>query len=163
MSIEKKTEVIRGLVEELIAGEPGHFLVDVKLKPGNSIQVMLDADEGISLNKCVSYNRKLYKIIEEKALFAPGDFALEVSSPGLDEPFKLPRQYRKNIGRLVEVVLKDGRKFSGKLLQTEPDVLLEEIKGKGNCTTYNTIRSNKNDKNSNCILKQSRNRRDRKI
>jgi ribosome maturation factor RimP len=131
MSIEKKTEIIRGLAEEMIAAEPGHFLVDVKLKPGNGIQVMVDADEGISLNKCVSYNRQLYKTIEEKELFAPGDFALEVSSPGLDEPFKLPRQYRKNIGRSVEVVLKDGRKFSGKLLQTEPDILLEETKGKG--------------------------------
>lgn len=131
MSIEKKTEIIRGLAEEMIADEPGYFLVDVKLKPGNSIQVLLDADEGVSLNKCVSYNRLLYKNLEEKALFAPGDFALEVSSPGLDEPLKLPRQYQKNIGRSVEVVLKDGRKISGKLLTATPDILVEETKGKG--------------------------------
>ncbi len=131
MSIEKKTEIIRGLAAEMIADEPGYFLVDVKLKPGNSIQVLLDADEGVSLNKCVSYNRLLYKTLEEKALFAPGDFALEVSSPGLDEPFKLPRQYQKNIGRLVEVILKDGRKISGKLLAAEPEVAVEETRGKG--------------------------------
>jgi len=131
MSIEKKTEIIRGLAEEMIADEPGYFLVDVKLKPGNSIQVLLDADEGVSLNKCVSYNRLLYKKLEEKALFAPGDFALEVSSPGLDEPLKMPRQYQKNIGRAVEVVLKDGRKITGKLLAAAPDILVEETKGKG--------------------------------
>jgi ribosome maturation factor RimP len=131
MSIEKKTEIIRGLAEEMIADEPGYFLVDVKLKPGNSIQVLLDADEGVSLNKCVSYNRLLYKSLEEKALFAPGDFALEVSSPGLDEPLQMPRQYQKNIGRAVEVVLKDGRKITGKLLAAAPDILVEETKGKG--------------------------------
>jgi ribosome maturation factor RimP len=131
MSIEKKTEIIRGLAAEMIANEPGYFLVDVKLKPGNSIQVLLDADEGVSLNKCVNYNRLLYKILEEKALFAPGDFALEVSSPGLDEPLKMPRQYQKNIGRAVEVVLKDGRKVSGKLLSAEPGIVVEETKGKG--------------------------------
>ncbi len=131
MSIEKKTEIIRGLAEQMIAEEPGYFLVDVKLKPGNSIQVLLDADAGVSLNKCVSYNRLLYKAIEENTLFALGDFALEVSSPGLDEPLKLPRQYQKNIGRAVEVVLKDGRKISGKLLAAEPDIIVEETKGKG--------------------------------
>ncbi|MBX9782143.1 MAG: ribosome maturation factor [Chitinophagaceae bacterium] len=131
MSIEKKTETIRNLAEEMITGEPGHFLVDVKLKPGNNIQVLLDADAGLPLSKCVSYNRSLYKTIEEAGLFAPGDFALEVSSPGLDEPLKLPRQYRKNIGRAVEIILKDGRKFSGKLLSAESDILIEETKGKG--------------------------------
>jgi ribosome maturation factor RimP len=130
MSIEKKTTVIRGLAEEMIAGEPTHFLVDVKLKPGNSIQVLLDADEGLALNKCVSYNRLLYKTLEEMALFAPGDFALEVSSPGLDEPLKMPRQYQKNIGRAVEVVLKDGRKVTGKLLAVEPEILVEETKAR---------------------------------
>ncbi len=131
MSIEQKTETIRGLAQDMIAEEPGYFLVDVKLKPGNSIQVLLDADGGVSLNKCVSYNRLLYKTIEEKSLFAPGDFALEVSSPGLDEPLKLPRQYQKNIGRAVEVILKDGQKVSGKLLAAEPHVVVEETKGKG--------------------------------
>ena len=44
-------------------------------------------------------------------------FHLEVSSPGLDEPLKLHRQYLKNIGRKVEVLLKDGRKIEGKLLE----------------------------------------------
>lgn len=90
MSIENKTEIIRGLAEQMIAEEPGYFLVDIKLKPGNSIQVLLDADAGVSLNKCVIYNRLLYKTIEESNLFAPGDFALEVSSPGLDSRSNSP-------------------------------------------------------------------------
>ena len=108
------------------------FLVEVRLRPGNKIQVFLDADEGVSLGTCTQVNRKLYSKIEEAGLFDPGNFELEVSSPGLDEPLKLPRQYQKNIGRGVEVVMKDGRKISGKLLSAgESSISVEEVKGKG--------------------------------
>ncbi|MFN9115876.1 MAG: ribosome maturation factor, partial [Bacteroidota bacterium] len=56
----------------------------------------------------------------------------EVSSPGLDEPLRLPRQYKKNIGRAVEVVMQDGRKICGKLLAAdENSINVEEVKGKG--------------------------------
>ncbi len=132
MNIEQKTERITGYVNELIAAEPGYFLVDVKVKPGNKIQVLLDADQGVSLSYCITCNRSLYKQLEETGLFPPGEFELEVSSPGLDEPLKLTRQYVKNLGRPVEILLKDGHKFSGKLLAaTDTEVQLEEVKGKG--------------------------------
>lgn len=132
MNIEQKTERITGYTNELIAAEPGYFLVDVKVKPGNKIQVLLDADQGVSLSYCITCNRALYKQIEEAGLFPPGEFELEVSSPGLDEPLKLTRQYIKNVGRQVEILLKDGRKFTGKLLAaTDQEVQLEEVKGKG--------------------------------
>ncbi|HJW29961.1 MAG TPA: hypothetical protein VJ508_12055, partial [Saprospiraceae bacterium] len=65
-------------------------------------------------------------------LFPNGDFSIEVSSPGLDEPLKLDRQYLKNIYRDVEVILKNGLKKEGKLLSvTENAIILEEEKGKG--------------------------------
>lgn len=131
MTIEQKKERILRLAEELIRDEAGYFLVEVKLKPGNSIQVLLDADQGVSLNRCVSLNRTLYKQIEEAGFFPPGEFALEVSSLGLDEPLKLTRQYQKNIGRNVEVILKDGRKVNGKLLSAGDEIVVEETKGKG--------------------------------
>lgn len=132
MNLEQKAAQIAELTGQLIAGEPDYFLVEVKLKPGNNVQVFLDADAGVSLKKCVDYNRALYKRIEEAGLFPPGDFSLEVSSPGVDEPLRLLRQYIKNIGRLVETVLKDGRKISGKLTAAnETGITLEETKGKG--------------------------------
>jgi len=131
MTIEQKKERILRFAEDLIRDEAGYFLVEVKLKPGNSIQVLLDADQGVSLNRCVALNRALYKQIEEAGLFPPGEFALEVSSPGLDEPLKLTRQYQKNIGRDVEVILKDGRKVNGKLLAAGEEIVVEETKGKG--------------------------------
>jgi ribosome maturation factor RimP len=64
-------------------------------------------------------------------MFPGDDFSLEVSSPGLDEPLKLFRQYKKNIGRPVEVILKDGIKVAGKMVEVRDNsILVEETKGK---------------------------------
>ena len=72
----------------------------------------------------------MYKQIEGSGLFVNDDFSLEISSPGLDEPLKLHRQYVKNIGRKVEVVLKNGIKREGKLIQaTDHEIAIEEEKG----------------------------------
>jgi ribosome maturation factor RimP len=132
MNLEQKKEQITAMLLELISSRPDYFLVDLKLKTGNKLQVLLDADAGVSLGECITVNRALYKNIEEAGLFPPGEFELEVSSPGLDEPLKLTRQYLKNIGRPVEVILKDGRKVDGKLLSaTETEIVVEETKGKG--------------------------------
>jgi ribosome maturation factor RimP len=94
--------------------------------------VFIDGDKGISIEKLVQYNRKLYKEIEETNMFPNGDFSLEVSSPGLDEPLKLFRQYVKNIGRFVEVTEIDGSKKEGKLISAaKNEIVVEETKGKG--------------------------------
>jgi ribosome maturation factor RimP len=70
--------------------------------------------------------------MEEEAWFPNGDFSLELSSPGLDEPLKLHRQYVKNTGRKVEIVSKEGVKTEGKLLQVAEDsITVEEVTGKG--------------------------------
>ena len=66
------------------------------------------------------------------AMYPDGDFSLEVSSPGLDEPLKLQRQYKKNIGRFVEILMNDSTKKEGKLLEaTEDGILIEWEEGKG--------------------------------
>lgn len=131
MSSDASTQVIEQMVSDLVQDSPDCFLVAVKITPTNNIKVFLDADAGISISKCVSYNRALYKVIEEKGLYPDGDFSLEVSSPGLDEPLKLKRQYQKNKGRSIETVLLDGTKLEGKLADvTETNILLEETRGK---------------------------------
>src|SRR3984885_12055674 len=129
--MKKTVNIIQGLIKEILAGEPGYFLVEVRIKPTNNVKVFLDGDNGISIEKCVQVNRALYKKLDESALFPAGDFSLEVSSPGLDEPLKLLRQYKKNIGRQVELVLQDGSKTEGRLLEVSEDgIIVEEIKGK---------------------------------
>jgi ribosome maturation factor RimP len=131
MSIETQVQAIERMLESVLADDPVYFIVEVRIKPTNNIKIFLDGDNGISIEKCVFYNRILYKRLEESGMFPDGDFSLEISSPGLDEPLKLLRQYRKNVGRKVEVLLKDGVKIEGKLLEVfDGHIIVEEIKGK---------------------------------
>jgi ribosome maturation factor RimP len=131
MTIDEQIRIIEQKVEKLIRDEPEVFLVEVRIKPTNNIKVFVDADHGMSIETLVQYNRKLYKELEESAFFPNGDFSLELSSPGLTEPIKLHRQYLKNIGRNVEVTMKDGVKTEGKLVAVSGErVVIEEMKGK---------------------------------
>lgn len=130
MNVEAQIQAIEKKVEALIADEPELFLVGIRIKPTNNIKVFIDGDQGVSIEKLVQYNRRLYKQLEEEN--PSGDFSLEVSSPGLDEPLKMHRQYKKNIGRQVEVTDLEGKKIEGKLVGvSENEVMVEEIKGKG--------------------------------
>jgi ribosome maturation factor RimP len=132
MNTESQIKELEQKVEALIQDEPGFFLVEVRIKPTNNVKVFIDADHGISIEKLVALNRKLYRELEEEGFFPGGDFSLEVSSPGLEEPLKLRRQYTKNIGREVEVMLTDGMKKEGKLVNvTDSEIGLLEEKGKG--------------------------------
>lgn len=132
MIIENQLKAIEGKTAELLAATPGYFLVEVSIKPVNNIKIFIDADQGAAIDNLTKVNRALYKYIEEGGFFPDGDFSLEVSSPGLDEPLKLNRQYLKNIGRQAEVVLKNGIKKEGKLISaSENEIVIEEEKGKG--------------------------------
>jgi len=123
---------IEQLIENFLVSEPAYFLVEVKIKPTNNIKVYIDGDQGISIEKCVSFNRQLYKIIESNNYFPPGEFSLEVSSPGIDKPLQLKRQYAKNVGRNIEIVFNDGSQKTGRLKQvSDEDLMLEETTGKG--------------------------------
>jgi ribosome maturation factor RimP len=131
MQTVAQIDTIKGMVEGILT-EPKHFLVDVRIKPTNNVKVFIDGDEGIPLSELIQYNRKLYKILEESGLFPADDFSLEVSSPGLDEPLKLHRQYKKNLGRYVDVLLNDSVKKEGKLLRAnEEGIVIETESGKG--------------------------------
>ena len=126
--LEALEQKINGLLEE----NPSHFLVEVRIKPTNNIKVFIDADEGIQLSILINYNRKLYKILEESGLFPLDDFSLEVSSPGLDEPLKKRRQYKKNAGRFLQVTKNDGAVLEGKLIEADEEgIILELETGKG--------------------------------
>ena len=131
MSIVDQIEALEQKVGDLIKDEPGVFLVDIRIKPTNNVKVFVDADNGMNIDKLVQYNRRLYRELDETGFFPGGDFSLEISSPGLDEPLKLHRQYLKNIGRYVEVIKKDGIKIDGKLAGVmDTEIIVEEEKGK---------------------------------
>ena len=128
--MDSQIRVLEEKIGDLVNDKPGFFLVNISITPGNNIKVFIDADQGISIDELAQFNRSLYKQIEEMNLFPNGNFSLEVSSPGLDEPLRLHRQYLKNIGRNVEVIRKDGIKTEGKLLSaTENEIVVEEERG----------------------------------
>ena len=132
MQAEDQIRIIGEKVNNILEDHPSHFLVEVRIKPTNNVKVFIDADEGMILSELISYNRKLYKQLEESGLFPGGDFSLEVSSPGLDEPLKLFRQYKKNVGRFVDITLVDASKKEGKLVEaTEDGIVVETETGKG--------------------------------
>jgi len=131
MNNENQVTAIEARVIELLNDLPGYFLVDLSIKPTNNIKVFVDADQGSAIDQLSKINRALYKWVEE-TMFPNGDFSIEVSSPGLDEPLKMDRQYLKNIGRFVEVLLKTGIKREGKLVTvSENEIVVEEERGHG--------------------------------
>ena len=120
-------EKIRSLVEPILEGTD-MFVVNIKIKPTNNIKLFIDADAGLSIKKSADVNRKLYKLIEAEQMFPEGDFSLEVSSPGVDEPLMSDRQYVKNIGRTILVTPIEGNEVLGVLKEVKEDVLILDVK-----------------------------------
>ena len=102
--------VIKQLVEEKLAS-PSNYLVSVEVQPGNIIVVEIDNDDAVSIDDCVELSRYIEEHLDRDA----EDFELEVGSAGITSPFKVLRQYKKNIGNEVEVLTKNGVKLSGLL------------------------------------------------
>ena len=134
-AIEQIEHFVLGLIEK----STETFLVETKMTPGNQITVLLDADNGITIETCTSINKALYKFIEESEMFPDGNFSLEVSSPGVGKPLKLHRQYQKNIGRSLEVELNDDTKIEGALSEVNDDgIVINQSQGKGKKMVTNT-------------------------
>jgi len=130
MTQDNHIQAIEKLVEPLL--QEDIFLVSIKIKPTNNIKIYLDADNGLGIEKCIRINRALYKTMEETGMYPNGDFSLEVSSPGIDEPLKLLRQYKKNMDRNVEVITQDEVKKEGRLTGVSNEKIeIEYTEGKG--------------------------------
>ena len=153
MTAETNIQTIENLLEPLLVDDI--FLVSIKVKPTNNYKIYLDADSGLGIEKCIKINRALYKKIEEMGMYPEGDFSLEVSSPGVDEPLKLLRQYKKNIGRNVEVTGNDDEKKEGILKEvTEEAITIEHTEGKGKkAVILNTVISFTDIKQTKVLIK----------
>lgn len=136
---ETVIDQIRDKVTAILDGS-ALFLTDINIKPTNNVKVFVDGDSGVTIDAVARLNRALHKQIEEAGWFPEGDFSLEVSSPGVDEPLKFFRQYKKNIGRKVSVTLADNTTKTGILKgATEERLILEETVGKKKETIHTEI------------------------
>jgi ribosome maturation factor RimP len=104
------------------------FLVDLKVSPRNRIVVWIDGDQGVAIADCVALSRHIESLLDRDA----EDFELEVTSAGVGAPMKLLRQFRKNTGRMIQLILEpEGRKLQGRLAEvSEEGVRIEPAKKK---------------------------------
>jgi ribosome maturation factor RimP len=107
---------IKNLAESVLEGE-GHFLVEVlffeKQRP-TKVMVIVDGDNGVNIDALTSISRKLAVLLDEQNVLTDA-YILEVTTPGIDQPLKLKRQFFKNAGRQFKVTLKDKSIVQGKL------------------------------------------------
>jgi len=130
-SIMDLNEKVRELAQSCLFDE-SHFLVEVILtaKAGpKRVLVILDGDKGVNIEVCAKVSRALSNAMDESGLI-DDNYTLEVTTPGLDHPLKLKRQYYKNVGRGFKVHTKDKALVEGKLMEVDEQriVLSQEIK-----------------------------------
>ena len=125
-------EEIRNLATRNLS--PDKFVVEVLIsgkKIPKRLLVIIDGDQGITIDDCADLSRILSKDFDERAVFGDENYLLEVSTPGLDHPLKLKRQYFKNIGRNLRIKQQE-RITEGKLKEvTEDTIILTQETGTG--------------------------------
>jgi ribosome maturation factor RimP len=130
---EKKIEKrVAMLVEEKIADRRDLFLVEIKMLPSRKLMILVDGDAGIGIADCAAISRFVgFKLEEEEVIDEA--YNLEVSSPGIDSPLILQRQYTKNIGRNLGIKMLDGTKREGILKSIDNDniIIEEKVKAAG--------------------------------
>ena len=111
------------LVEEKITGT-ANFLVDITVSTSNNIVVTIDNFNGVAIKDCVALSRHIENNLDREK----EDFELTVTSPGIDEPFQVFNQYKKNEGKEVEVLKTNGEKVKGILIQVNETAISIEPK-----------------------------------
>lgn len=114
MEFRKKIEE---LLNEFLETRKDLFLTDLKISAGDDITVILDGDNGVSLQDCLDASRAIEFNMDREE----HDFSLQVMSAGLSEPLSTPRQFNKNVGREIEILLEDSTKIEGELLKVDEE------------------------------------------
>lgn len=108
---------IEQLLHDFLATREDLFLIDLKISAADDVTIILDGDNGVSLQDCLDASRAVEFNMDREE----HDFSLQVMSAGLSEPLSLPRQYRKNIGRTVDILHMDDAKTEGELTAAGED------------------------------------------
>lgn len=104
------------------------------------VKVVVDSDDGVDLDQCADLSHKVSAILDANDdLMGDGPYTLEVSSPGVTRPLTLPRHWRRNIGRLVRVVLADGGVVTGRVTAADEREAVLDVAGKSREVQYDTV------------------------
>lgn len=116
----EKEDILKECIKSL---NDSQFLVDIKTKNSNEFIVYVDDYNGLNIEDCKRINKNICSAFDRDV----EDFSLEVSSPGLEKPFRVKQQYIKNTGNTIEVLYKDGEKVKGKISEVNDDFVVLEI------------------------------------
>lgn len=111
-SIKQKAEKF---LNEALVENPHLFLIEFSVDAKSHIRVVIDGDDAVSISDCMAVSRK----IEHQMDPENDDFSVEVTSSGVSQPLQIPRQYIKNVGRSLEVTLKDNTKIKAELIEAD--------------------------------------------
>lgn len=126
-----------GLLEQVLEENKSLFLIDLSVSENNKITVILDGDNGVTVEDCMLVSRAIEHNFDREE----EDFSLEVMSSGVSEPLKIPRQFKKNLGRTLKVKIKEGVIIEGEITEVNEEAVTLQWKtrepkpvGKGKIT-----------------------------
>ncbi|MCD1118967.1 ribosome assembly cofactor RimP [Chryseobacterium turcicum] len=108
---------IETLLNDFLQTREDLFLIDLKFSAGDDITVILDGDHGVTVQDCLDASRAIEFNVDREE----HDFSLQVMSAGLSEPLSTPRQFQKNIGREIEILLTDSSEIEGELAKVDEE------------------------------------------
>ena len=115
-------EKVTQLLNEALKEHTHLFLIDMEIASDNKIAVIIDGDQGVRVEDCIAISRAIEHNLDREE----EDFSLDVLSAGVSRPLSLPRQYKKNLGRNLQVKTTQGQTIEGKITQTtDTQVTLE--------------------------------------
>lgn len=130
-------KVVQELLDKGFEERADLFLIDLSVSEANHIKVIIDGDKGVTVDDCIFISRSVENNLDREE----EDFSLEVASAGATEPMTNVRQYKKNIGRILEVKTNNQTKIEGKLIESDDDEITLQWKtrepkpvGKGKIT-----------------------------
>ena len=115
---------IEQLLNDFLAEREDLFLIEIKFSATDHIRVILDGDNGVTLQDCLDASRAIENNMDRDE----HDFSMEVMSAGLSEPLNSPRRYRKNIGRSLELLMNDASEIEGELIKVGEDSITLTLK-----------------------------------
>ena len=124
--MKQSIEIIATAIRPAIEGE-GAYLEEVTVTPAGRrslVTVIVDSEKHLSLDEVTSLSRIVSEIVENLTELGDTPFTLEVSSPGIDRPLTLPRHFRKNIGRLVQITKSDGTTTKGRISAADENAVV---------------------------------------
>ncbi|MDI5972903.1 ribosome maturation factor RimP [Streptomyces sp. SL13] len=122
---------LRALLEPP-ATASGLDLEEVEVTPAGKrrvLRVVVDSDSGVSLDAVAAFSRRISETLDESDAMGGAPYTLEVTSPGTDRPLTGPRQFRRNIGRLIAFTLVGGGELTARLLSLDEDGMDLEVPG----------------------------------